>query len=209
MEEKRKLLSLLGSGMKITDACREIGIARDTYYKWRRSDPDFAAQCDLVLTSNKAARKETREARQPVRVQREGSGDDNDTPEEESTFIPYSGRRASQIAREHAAELRHALGELGKYTESLEPQITAAANLWASAQVMWKDIDKYAALQTTCSREGDERLAVNPIFSAYRGQMEGYTALLRTLGLNFAGKMEVKQKSSRDSFFAALAEDDD
>lgn len=206
MEEKRRLLSLLGSGMKITEACKEIGIARDTYYKWRRSDPDFAAQCDLILQSNKSARLE---ARQPSKGSAEGSGEDTDTPEEDTGFTPYKGKRASSIARDHAEELRDALRKLGKYTESLEPQITAAAKLWASAQVMWKDIDRYAALQTTCSREGDVRLAVNPIFSAYRGQMEGYTALLRTLGLNFAGKMEVKQKSSRDSFFAALAEDDD
>ncbi len=74
---------------------------------------------------------------------------------------------------------------------------------------MWEDIDRFCALQTVVSREGDLRLGVNPIFTAYKSQMESYTALLKSLGLNMSGKMEPKTESSRDSFFAALERDDD
>jgi hypothetical protein len=30
----------------VTTACLNAGIHRDTYYDWRKSDPEFAAKCD-------------------------------------------------------------------------------------------------------------------------------------------------------------------
>lgn len=30
----------------VTNACKNAGICRDTYYDWRNSDPEFAAKCD-------------------------------------------------------------------------------------------------------------------------------------------------------------------
>ena len=209
MEEKRQLMVLLGKGYRISDACKEIGIARDTYYKWRKSAPDFAEQCDMIISSNRAARQEARRPAQEETHTTHGEKETPAAPEEDSDLRTYRGPRASAIAAEHAETLRRSLRELGAYTESLEPQIRAAAQLWGASQVMWEDIDRFCALQTVVSREGDPRLSVNPIFTAYKSQMESYTALLKSLGLNMSGKMEPKTESSRDSFFAALERDDD
>lgn len=44
-----KLLGALRSGYAIGTACATAGIARDTYYRWREVDPDFAALADDAL----------------------------------------------------------------------------------------------------------------------------------------------------------------
>ena len=41
--------NLIRAGMTLTSACREAGIAIQTFYNWRESDMDFSRQFDLAL----------------------------------------------------------------------------------------------------------------------------------------------------------------
>lgn len=208
MEERKKtLVRLLGEGKTLTAACREVGITRATYYNWRRRDPDFAWECDLVISSNHAARSEA--APSGGGRKRENRAERAEEHTTQSGLIPYTGPSASETAAAHAEVLREAMKARKLYSKALEPQIEAAARQWASAQLTWADIDRYSALQPTVSREGDLRLTVNPIFTAFRAQLEGYTSMLRALGLNFCIKAEPDETGSRASFFAALADEGD
>lgn len=211
-DSKRRFLTLLGEGKTLEQASEEIGITRQTYYNWRRADSDFAAQCDLIRSSNREARRVQRAtARQEEKAEakRRKESAVPEQPADDDGLTLYNGERAQTLAEEHAETLRTSLRASGRYTEALEPQIAAAARVWGAAQVVWYDIDRYAAIQPQTSREGDVRLSVNPVFATFKAQMESYTAMLRTLGLNFDGKLEIKERSSRESFFAALDADDD
>lgn len=40
-DRKVRLLALMADGKTMTQACREIGITRQTIWRWRKDDPDF------------------------------------------------------------------------------------------------------------------------------------------------------------------------
>lgn len=209
-DKKKKIIQLLGEGKTPEAACGIVGVSRRTYYNWRKSDPDFAAQCDLVTSSNKAARQEERrknaEAKREQRA-RETEVDPAAYTDGEIRFRPYEGGDPDKMATAHARELREALKEKGSYTQMLEPQIRAAAHLWVSAQMVWTDLPKCAPLQGEISREGNLRMAANPLYGIYKAQMESYTAALRALGLNLLYKQEGPTATSRAGFFEGLDDD--
>lgn len=33
----RRIVELIGSGMGVTESCREVGISEKTYYRWRQA----------------------------------------------------------------------------------------------------------------------------------------------------------------------------
>lgn len=209
-DKKKKIIQLLGEGKTPEAACGIVGVSRRTYYNWRKSDPDFAAQCDFVTSSNKAARQEERrknaETRREQRA-REMEGDPEEYTGVEIRFRPYEGGDPDKMATAHARELREALREKGSYSKMLEPQIRAAAHLWVSAQMVWTDLPKCAPLQGEISREGNLRMAANPLYGIYKAQMESYTAALRALGLNLLYKQEGPTATSRAGFFEGLDDD--
>jgi hypothetical protein len=48
--ERLKLLDALRKSPIVQIACQQSGIARATYYRWRKDDADFAAACDDALS---------------------------------------------------------------------------------------------------------------------------------------------------------------
>lgn len=50
MDIKKKALidSLTNNLNNITEACKDIGITRDTYYKWKKSDPEFREAAENI-----------------------------------------------------------------------------------------------------------------------------------------------------------------
>lgn len=47
--DKRKLLAKLAKLPFVEAACKQAGVPRSTYYRWRKDDPDFAAACDEAI----------------------------------------------------------------------------------------------------------------------------------------------------------------
>lgn len=47
--DQARLLEKLSRTPIIELACKQAGIPRSTFYRWRKSDPAFAAQCDEAL----------------------------------------------------------------------------------------------------------------------------------------------------------------
>ena len=47
--DKNKLLKQLGKTPIIEAACKQIGLPRSTYYRWRKEDESFAEACDETI----------------------------------------------------------------------------------------------------------------------------------------------------------------
>lgn len=47
--DKKKLLAKLARLPIVEVACKQAGIPRSTYYRWRKDDPDFAEACDEAI----------------------------------------------------------------------------------------------------------------------------------------------------------------
>jgi len=48
-KDKKQFIKALQISPIVGDVCRKLDIARATYYRWRDSDPDFAAQSEEAL----------------------------------------------------------------------------------------------------------------------------------------------------------------
>jgi len=47
--DKKKLLIKLTKLPIVEAACKQAGIPRSTYYRWRKDDPNFASACDEAI----------------------------------------------------------------------------------------------------------------------------------------------------------------
>ena len=47
--DKKRLLARLEKTPILEAACKQIGLPRSTYYRWRKDDEEFADQCDETI----------------------------------------------------------------------------------------------------------------------------------------------------------------
>ncbi len=47
--DKKRLLAQLEKTPILEAACKQIGLPRSTYYRWRKDDEEFADQCDETI----------------------------------------------------------------------------------------------------------------------------------------------------------------
>lgn len=219
MEDKKwRFIAELGESGSVSAACGAVGICRRTYLRWRKEDADFAGQCDMITESVAAARKEKKARERSERKER-GTREGRDKGERRDEIrreerdesgaedAPPRGFRA--IKRMLAEEIRKAMREAGTYGMQWEPQIGLTAGAGAAAMTTEEELDSQGLLQSETTREGDERLRVNPLQDFYLRQLEKYQAGLRALGLNMDTRGSIPQaKGSRDAFFAELLNDD-
>lgn len=52
--DKKKMQRALGKSPIVEVACKQISLPRTTYYRWRREDEQFAADCDLAIEESAA-----------------------------------------------------------------------------------------------------------------------------------------------------------
>lgn len=48
-KDKKALLEKLAKMPIVEIACKQVGIPRSTYYRWRKSDQEFAIKCDEAI----------------------------------------------------------------------------------------------------------------------------------------------------------------
>lgn len=202
-DRKREFLRHLGecSGV-VRRACERAGISHAAYYGWRRQDPEFAAQCDIVIGSCKAQAREQREQRKAARVEMTVEPSTGNAP------APYTGEPVKKIVRRHADFLRKCMRDGGLYTPSAEAQIRATAKLYASIEVISSQIGVFAPVQVEISREGNPRLVVNPVHDALRRHTETYTSMLKSLGLNYESKTKPQEEDGFADFLREMNRDD-
>ncbi len=102
------------------------------------------------------------------------------------------------------------LRKADKYTSDLAQQVDIAARLYVrlkayEAQMAAPD---YRVLIREYSREGNERLSVNPLEATYRSYLEQYQSALRALGMNVDAKDRKKQNDGFSEFMNNFTKDD-
>lgn len=213
-ESKKEFIKLLGvCAGNITRTCAELGISRQCYHKWRTQDSDFAGQCDIIIGTARAQRREQKRKEEKERraesARRRAAG-------KEQPAVPDivlergSGSVHSDTDREdrHVEELREALRGRGLYASWLEPQIRAAAKLMVSITLLGDSVAGSSAVISFTSREGDERSASNPAIESLRRSIDSLTAILKALGLNFDAKVMTPEKDGFASLMEKLNADD-
>lgn len=61
-DERSKLIQLLSENPFISAACRKVGISRQTFYRWMRSDPEFKRKVELATIDGRIQMEEIAEA---------------------------------------------------------------------------------------------------------------------------------------------------
>lgn len=199
---KIEFLRILGEKLgNVKKACAEAGVPRSTYYHWRKTDEEFAGQCDIIIASHREKKQEDRRA---AMIAEEGEREVAGMIEPEH----YEGKSAKLLAHEHEVFLTEAMKSAGIYDESHAAQIKTAAKLHASIDILFSELDRYAPVQTEISREGNTRLVSNPIHEMIRRQTDTYTSVLKSLGLNFDAKVKAKEEDGLESFFKSMKEEE-
>lgn len=201
---KQAFLKALGTtGGRIGDASAETGISRRTYTNWRKSDPGFAEQCDIIINSHKAVKAERESRLKDFPIFPE------DAPEGDGTGAAlYSWKDPARLQKHHASAIREAMKETGLYSPSYEMQIEAAAGARTDLDILENERARYASMQVELSREGNPRITVIPLYEAIRKQRETYTRLMQSLGLNLDSKVRSEQGDGWAEFLDKMNADD-
>lgn len=192
----------------VKECCNRLDIPRRTYYNWRKADPDFATDCDIIIGTNKQAAKERRAAEADKRKDFHSFNNAADGEASYPEPSKYSGPVAMDIAAEHEKFLKQSMEEAGLWSASYSAQIRAASKLYASIEILFSQLDKYDPLQQELSREGNVRLTSNPIHEMIRRQMDTYTKILQSLGLNYDTKAKQVESDGMEEFLKRMNNDD-
>lgn len=101
------------------------------------------------------------------------------------------------------------LKKAGKYTADLAQQVDIAARLYVRLRVYEEQMASpdYEVLIKELSREGNERLSVNPLESTYRQCLDQYQSALRALGMNVDSKERKQQNDAFSDFMDRMTND--
>lgn len=198
----------------IAKACITVGIGRSTYYRWMAEDAVFKASVDEVMDTQVDFVEDNL-----LRLIREG--DTSAT----IFYLKTKGKRrgysdkAQPMAAPPAAEAARAvqpehverrvkskkkyivklLKDQGKYTAELTYQVDITAKLLVRAEMIEAEImaEGHRAVNVEYSREGNERVTVNPKERLYLDLLERGQRALRALGMNTESK---ERHSDADGF---------
>lgn len=183
----------------VSEAVRRTGISRKTYYNWRKEDPDFAMQCDIIISSYKAPPAEPHEEKENKAFRPEELLRKNNAEE-------LAPRRVRVEA--HVRQLKEMLEDAGIWKPDMRAQATAAARIYAACEEMEAHLGCYDPIVETISREGNVRIEANPLYDRYGKMMERYQSALKALGLNLDSRRDNRAQDDSMSSFLANFEDE-
>lgn len=182
-DRKRRFIDELSKAFgNVSEACRAVGMSRKNYYKWRSTDAEFAANCDIV--------RQLFEQDEPVQAQEPGSSPAPRTgrpivEEAEEVFFIYRGRPAKEIRAESEKQIRAAMEEAGTWSPAYAPLVRAAATQCAMIVMAFEEADTYSFHQIETTSTGAKKLACNPAYERIPRLVETYARLLARLGLQY------------------------
>lgn len=214
----------------ILNACEAIGISRSKYYKWMQDDADFAAkveeikeaQIDFVESKLISAidANDTTAIIFYLKTKGKKRGYTEKLPQAAPVVIaaPAVEEHKADDAKNVAAKLKakkayivKLLKQQGKYTAELTYQVDITAKLLVRADLLGDEIfaDGHKAVNVEYSREGNERVSVNPKEKLYIELLEKGQKALRALGMNTESKERATDNDSFDDFLTVLKNGDD
>lgn len=221
-DKKEKFLEALARGYGIiATACEAVNVGRTTYYRWYNSDPEFKERVDEITETQvdfvESKLMQSINANDTTAIifylktkgKKRGYSDKvqpapaKTTPQEAALPSPADekpGKRLTAKVKQKKAYIVKLLKEQGKYTKELTYQVEITAQLLVRAEELSDEImaEGHRAVNVEYSREGNERVTVNPKEKLYLSVLEQGQRALRALGMNTESK---ERKTDRDSVF--------
>lgn len=229
-KQKEDFLNAFSAGYGIIlNACEAIGISRSKYYKWMQDDPDFAAkveeikeaQIDFVESKLISAidANDTTAIIFYLKTKGKKRGYSEKMPQPAPVVIPATveehkeddSKKVAAKLKAKKAYIVKLLKEQGKYTAELTYQVDITAKLLVRADLLGDEIfaDGHKSVNVEYSREGNERVSVNPKEKLYIELLEKGQKALRALGMNTESKERSTDNDSFDDFLTVLKNGDD
>ncbi len=223
-DKERFIKALEKSRGNIKNACAAVNISRGLYYKWRDTDPDFKQAAEDINEGEIDVAEDQLRARMDsgdttaiiffLKTKGKGRGySDKAQPKEEKPrqAMPTAKEDGKMIAakvRSKKAYIVKLLKEQNKYTAELTYQVDITAKLLVRADILGDEImsDGHKAVNVEYSREGNERITIDPKEKLYIELLEKGQKALRALGMNTESKDRKTDGDSFDSFNASLGE---
>lgn len=208
-----------GHGIILT-ACEAVGISRSLYYKWMKEDPDFKEKVDAIQESQidfveskliKAIEGndttaiifylKTKGKKRGYNEKALPPKDDKPQAADQTLPAPPNDEDTKKIAarvKNKKTYITKLLKKQGKYTAELTYQVDITAQLLVRADILGEEIlsDSHKTVNVEYSREGNERMTIDPKEKLYLDVLERGQKALRALGMNTESK---DRKSDNDS----------
>lgn len=233
-EKKEKFLEALAHGYGIiATACEAIGIGRSTYYRWYNADPEFKERVDEITETQvdfvESKLMQSINANDTTAIifylktkgKKRGYTDKAQPPKEDKPQPaahvlpePPTENESKKIAakvRSKKAYIVKLLKKQGKYTAELTYQVDITAKLLVRADILGDEIlaDGHKTINVEYSREGNERVTLDPKEKLYLDVLERGQKALRALGMNTESKERKSDNDSFNDFMAAMQEGDE
>lgn len=233
-EKKEKFLEALAHGYGIiATACEAIGIGRSTYYRWYNADPEFREKVDEITETQvdfvESKLMQSINANDTTAIifylktkgKKRGYSDKaqpktadplpvSQTLPEPSTAEEDNKKIAAKIKSKKAYIVK-LLKKQGKYTAELTYQVDITAKLLVRADILGDEIlaDGHKTINVEYSREGNERVTLDPKEKLYLDVLERGQKALRALGMNTESKERKTDNDTFNDFMAAMQEGDE
>ncbi len=228
--KKEALLAALRDSMGIiATACEAVGISRETYRNWKNKDPEFRQraedieedQIDVVESKLLEAVKrgdltaiifymKTKGKKRGYSEKAQPTPPQPATKEQPTLQAGQDSKKIAMKVKNKKAYIVKLLKEQGKYTAELTYQVEITAQLLVRAEMLGDEIlaDGHNVVNVEYSREGNERVTINPKEKLYLEVLEKGQKALRALGMNTESK---ERKTDNDGFseFQALIRRED
>ena len=238
-ENKQKFLEALSASYGIiAEACEAMNMSRSTFYRWYKSDEVFKEQVDNVtetqidyveskLIKNISAGDTTAiifylKTKGKARGYSEKAKPKEEKPLPDTAVLPGPGvedttdsaeskKRIERKVKSKKAYIIKLLKKQGKYTAELTYQVEITAQLLVRADMLGDEIlaDGHKSINVEYSREGNERITVNPKEKLYLEVLEKGQKALRALGMNTESKERKTDNDDYSKFLEAMNEDEE
>lgn len=238
-ENKQNFLEALNASYGIiAEACEAMNMSRSTFYRWYKSDEVFKEQVDNVtetqidyveskLIKNISAGDTTAiifylKTKGKARGYSEKAKPKEEKPLPDTAVLPGPGvvdtadtaeskKRIERKVKSKKAYIIKLLKKQGKYTAELTYQVEITAQLLVRADMLGDEIlaDGHKSINIEYSREGNERITVNPKEKLYLEVLEKGQKALRALGMNTESKERKTDNDDYSKFLEAMNEDEE
>lgn len=236
-QNKQAFLEALNASYGIiAEACEAMHMSRSTFYRWYKTDEEFKEQADIItetqidyveskLLKNISAGDTTAiifylKTKGKARGYSEKAAPKEDKPQPVYAMLPGPGvetvdteeakKRMERRVKSKKAYIVKLLKKQGKYTAELTYQVEITAQLLVRADILGNEIlaDGHKAINVEYSREGNERITVNPKEKLYLEVLEKGQKALRALGMNTESKERKTDNDDYKEFLKAMNEDE-
>ena len=227
-ESKGKFLEALAAAAGIVlTACESVNVSRSTYYRWYKEDAAFAERVDeiseeqLDFVEGKLLKSikdgDTTAIIFYLKTKGKKRGYSEKQPPKEETLQPQtaaeivdeaSTKKKQQRIKQRLRNKRNYITKLLK-KQKKRYQVEITAKILVRVELLEEEIFSagYTAVNVEYSREGNERVSLNPQERLYLESLEKAQKALRALGMNTESKERKGENDGLGNFLKEFVED--